>query len=129
MQLAGEWWQLLFILTPVALMLWNTKKRREAGEASGYSIFNGFRQMPGQLTQGEIDSQMRHERPSARRAREALDTGRDEQFESDMQKAVQASMDDTAGRRLGGDDAAAAGAGGSSLAAEAAAARRRRTGK
>ena len=49
----------IYVLASIAaVILWNLGKRRE-GEASAYSIFNEFRELPGQLNAGVLDDQIR----------------------------------------------------------------------
>jgi hypothetical protein len=42
----------------VLVMLCNLGKRRK-GEASAYSVFNGFQELPGQLNAQRMDEQLR----------------------------------------------------------------------
>jgi hypothetical protein len=49
----------IYVLASLAaVILWNLGKRGE-GEASAYSIFNEFRELPGQLNAGLLDDQIR----------------------------------------------------------------------
>lgn len=49
----------LYILgTIVALVFFNLGQRRD-GEASAYTIFNNFRELPGQFNADRVDAQMR----------------------------------------------------------------------
>ncbi|CAL5227512.1 g10497 [Coccomyxa viridis] len=49
---------LYVLVSIVAVIYWNLGTRRE-GDASAYSIFNGFRELPGQLNAGALDEQIR----------------------------------------------------------------------
>ena len=49
---------LYVLVSIVAVIFFNLGKRGE-GEASAYSIFNGFRELPGQLNAGVLDDQIR----------------------------------------------------------------------
>lgn len=49
---------LYVLVSIVAVIFWNLGKRQE-GEASAYSMFNGFRELPGQLNAGLLDDQIR----------------------------------------------------------------------
>ena len=50
----------LYVLgTLLALILMNLGTRKP-GEASAYSVFNNFRELPGQLNANRLDDQIRH---------------------------------------------------------------------
>jgi hypothetical protein len=49
----------LYVLaTLLVLIFWNLGTRKP-GEASAYSVFNGFRELPGQLNANRLDEQIR----------------------------------------------------------------------
>lgn len=50
--------EIYVLATLVTLILCNLGTRKE-GEASAYSIFNGFRELPGQLNANVLDDQIR----------------------------------------------------------------------
>ena len=50
----------VFVLGSIVAVIYFNLGQRRAGEASAYSIFNGFRALPGQLQADEIDRQVRH---------------------------------------------------------------------
>lgn len=56
--LYGQVGEMYVLLTLVTLILCNLGTRRE-GEASAYSIFNNFRELPGQLNANVLDDQIR----------------------------------------------------------------------
>ena len=49
----------LYVLATVVCLIFLNLGQRKEGEASAYSIFNGFRRLPGQLTADELDRQVR----------------------------------------------------------------------
>ena len=50
----------LYILGSLILVIFKNLGNRQPGEASAYSIFNGFQELPGQLNAGRLDEQLRH---------------------------------------------------------------------
>ena len=58
MMLSGQVGEMYVLVTLVTLILCNLGTRRE-GEASAYSIFNNFRELPGQLNANVLDDQIR----------------------------------------------------------------------
>lgn len=50
--------EIFVLLSMVVLILCNLGQRKE-GEASAYSIFNNFRELPGQLNANRLDEQLR----------------------------------------------------------------------
>lgn len=50
----------LYILGSLILVIFKNLGKRQPGEASAYSIFNGFQELPGQLNAGRLDDQLRH---------------------------------------------------------------------
>ena len=49
----------LYVLGSIMAVIFTNLSQRKAGEASSYSIFNNFRNLPGQLTADELDRQVR----------------------------------------------------------------------
>ncbi len=49
----------LYVLASMVLLIFCNLGQRKAGEASAYSIFNNFRELPGQLNAGVLDGQIR----------------------------------------------------------------------
>ena len=49
----------LYILGSLILVIFLNLGTRQAGEASAYSIFNNFQELPGQLNAHRLDDQMR----------------------------------------------------------------------
>lgn len=49
----------IFVLTTIVLLVFCNLGQRKPGEASAYSIFNNFQELPGQLNAGVIDGQIR----------------------------------------------------------------------
>ena len=49
----------VYILGSLILVIFLNLGRRQQGEASAYSIFNDFRELPGQLNAGRLDDQLR----------------------------------------------------------------------
>ena len=47
------------MLGSIVAVIFTNLSQRKAGEASSYSIFNNFRNLPGQLTADELDRQVR----------------------------------------------------------------------
>lgn len=54
----GQVGEMYVLVTLVTLILCNLGTRRE-GEVSAYSIFNNFRELPGQLNANVLDDQLR----------------------------------------------------------------------
>lgn len=50
----------IYMLATAALLIWRNLGERRPGQASAYSIFNGGRRLPGQLTAQDIDRQFTH---------------------------------------------------------------------
>ncbi|KAL3133178.1 hypothetical protein ABBQ38_007069 [Trebouxia sp. C0009 RCD-2024] len=50
----------LYILGSLILVIFRNLGKRQPGEASAYSIFNDFQELPGQLNAGRLDEQLRH---------------------------------------------------------------------
>lgn len=50
----------LYILGTLILVIFKNLGNRQPGEASAYSIFNNFQELPGQLNAGRLDDQLRH---------------------------------------------------------------------
>ena len=49
----------LYILGTLILVIFKNLGNRQPGEASAYSIFNNFQELPGQLNAGRLDDQLR----------------------------------------------------------------------
>ena len=49
----------LYVLASIVLLIFCNLGQRKAGEASAYSVFNNFRELPGQLNAGVVDGQIR----------------------------------------------------------------------
>ena len=49
----------IYILGSLILVIFMNLGRRQEGEASAYSIFNNFQELPGQLNAGRLDEQLR----------------------------------------------------------------------
>ena len=49
----------VYILGTLILLIFMNLGTRQAGEASAYSIFNNFQELPGQLNANSLDDQMR----------------------------------------------------------------------
>ena len=49
----------LYILGTLILVIFRNLGNRQPGEASAYSIFNNFQELPGQLNAGHLDDQLR----------------------------------------------------------------------
>ncbi|KAK9840486.1 hypothetical protein WJX74_010506 [Apatococcus lobatus] len=57
--LASSGFGALYVLTTIVLLIFCNLGQRKPGEASAYSIFNNFQELPGQLNAGVIDGQIR----------------------------------------------------------------------
>jgi hypothetical protein len=62
----GDWRMLaaaqvgpLYVLASAAALIFANLGTRKPGEASAYSVFNGFRELPGQLNAAAMDDQLR----------------------------------------------------------------------
>ena len=49
----------VYILSTLILVIFLNLGSRQQGEASAYSIFNNFQELPGQLNAGRLDDQLR----------------------------------------------------------------------
>ncbi len=49
----------IYVLVTMVTVIFCNLGTRKAGEASAYSIFNNFRELPGQLNANMLDDQLR----------------------------------------------------------------------
>ena len=49
----------LYVLATLMLLIFMNLGTRKPGEASAYSVFNNFRELPGQLNANRLDDQIR----------------------------------------------------------------------
>ena len=49
----------LYVLVTIVAVIFGNLGTRAQGEASAYSVFNNFRELPGQLNAGRLDDQLR----------------------------------------------------------------------
>lgn len=49
----------IYIIGTICALVYFNLGQRQTGEASAYSIFNNFRNLPGQLTADQLDRQVR----------------------------------------------------------------------
>ena len=49
----------MYVLISIVAVIFGNLGTRAQGEQSAYSIFNNFRELPGQLNAGRLDEQLR----------------------------------------------------------------------